>query len=248
MLHCPGWVPARSLSSHGPCPCQDVRLRRTSIWPVSAGPPRSRRCICDFFLLPFGGRWFPGLRVQALRREKTRPAVSGHTSTTACGQGHSCEWRPSSVAVTRHHAPFWRQGARYIPTNAGCRGHTHTAAHAVPVPGTRHIQQIRGPAFPLAPPACVAPGKAGNGQLGDAGREVLPVFAMRRLRQTGRRLASCASRLSPRAGRRSCWRGWELGAGSWSCQNESVQGCLLFRSGCPSGDRLGWSHWRWPNW
>ena len=70
MLHCPGWVPARSLSSHGPCPCQDVRLRRTSIWPVSAGPPRSRRCICDFFLLPFGGRWFPGLRVQALRREK----------------------------------------------------------------------------------------------------------------------------------------------------------------------------------
>ena len=169
---------------------------------------------------------------------ETRPAVSGHTSTTACGQGHSCEWRPSSVAVTRHHAPFWRQGARYI-ANAGCRGHTHTAAHAVPVPGTRHIQQIRGPAFPLAPPACVAPGKAGNGQLGDAGREVLPVFAMRRLRQTGRRLASCASRLSPRAGRRSCWRGWELGAGSWSCQNESVQGLLAFPFRLPLG-RSAW--------
>ncbi len=29
--------------------------------------------------------------------------------------------------------------------------------------------KYEGPAFLLAPPACVAPGKAGNGQLGDAG-------------------------------------------------------------------------------
>ena len=168
----------------------------------------ARRCSCDFLFFPLG-LWFPGLRVQALRRGKRGlrgVRDSSHTSTTACGwQGDSCEWRPASTLLGAARRPGGKAREAALCKRWPSASVVDTAVRARRAPyqvrGTSSkIQNTRGPLFRRLLLRAWLQAKQGMDSSAVRVCEVLLVFAMRHLRQTGRRRASGVLRRPPRAG------------------------------------------------